>query len=161
MDRLDLIRVDRDLAGEALRRTRPSSCCSATVSRSFGRRVERLRADAHLPHGPHAQPAAGAAGDDPCAGEQGVSVHAGVAAATGDWGIWRADILIESITANAAKSCRWSALASERQCSVSFPFVSTLGSEFVCRGAFALGAAIVAPFLVWLVLRALRQQNVA
>ena len=36
MDRLDLGRGDRDLAGEALRRTRRSSCCSATVSRSFG-----------------------------------------------------------------------------------------------------------------------------
>ena len=46
-----------------------------------------------------------------------------------------------------------------RECSVSVPFFSTAGSELVCRGAFGLGAFIVAALLVWVVLRALRQQN--
>jgi hypothetical protein len=46
-----------------------------------------------------------------------------------------------------------------RECSVSVPFFSTAGSELLCRGAFGLGAFIVAALLVWVVLRALRQQN--
>jgi hypothetical protein len=46
-----------------------------------------------------------------------------------------------------------------RECSVAVPFFSTVGSDFLCRGAFGLGAVIVAALLVWVVLRALRQQN--
>jgi hypothetical protein len=46
-----------------------------------------------------------------------------------------------------------------RECSVSVPFLTTAGSELLCRGAFGLGAFIVAALLVWVVLRALRQQN--
>ena len=46
-----------------------------------------------------------------------------------------------------------------RECSVSIPFFSTTGSELLCRGAFGLGAFTVAAILVWVVLRALRQQN--
>jgi hypothetical protein len=42
---------------------------------------------------------------------------------------------------------------------VVLPFVSTLGPELVCRGAFGLGAVLVAAFLAWLVVRALRQEN--
>jgi hypothetical protein len=45
-----------------------------------------------------------------------------------------------------------------RECSVSGPFLSGVGSELVCRGAFGLGAVIVAALLVWIVLRALRQR---
>ena len=48
-----------------------------------------------------------------------------------------------------------------RECSVALPFVSTVGSDLLCRGAFGLGAVIVAALLVWVVLRALRQQNSA
>jgi hypothetical protein len=47
-----------------------------------------------------------------------------------------------------------------RECSVAVPFFSTVGSDLLCRGAFGLGACIVAALLVWVVLRALRQQNV-
>ena len=43
-----------------------------------------------------------------------------------------------------------------RECSVSGPFLSGVGSELVCRGVFGLGAAIVAAFLVWILLRTLR-----
>ena len=46
-----------------------------------------------------------------------------------------------------------------RECSVSVPFFSHVGSELLCRGAFGLGTLIVAALLVWVVLRALRQQN--
>jgi hypothetical protein len=45
-----------------------------------------------------------------------------------------------------------------RECSVSGPFLSGVGSELVCRGAFGLGAVIVAALLMWIVLRALRQR---
>lgn len=48
-----------------------------------------------------------------------------------------------------------------RECSVAVPFFSTVGSDLLCRGAFGLGAVIVAALLVWVVLRALRQQNAA
>lgn len=48
-----------------------------------------------------------------------------------------------------------------RECSVAIPFFSTVGSDLLCRGAFGLGAVIVAALLVWAVLRALRQQNAA
>jgi hypothetical protein len=48
-----------------------------------------------------------------------------------------------------------------RQCSVSIPFFSTVGSELLCRGAFGLGSVIVAAMLVWVVLRAGRQTNAA
>ena len=47
------------------------------------------------------------------------------------------------------------------ECSVAVPFFSTVGSDLLCRGAFGLGAVIVAALLVWVVLRALRQQNAA
>lgn len=46
-----------------------------------------------------------------------------------------------------------------RECSVSVPFFSIAGSELLCRGAFGFGAFTVAALLVWVVLRALRQQN--
>ncbi len=46
-----------------------------------------------------------------------------------------------------------------RECSVSVPFFNTAGSDLVCRGAFGLGTFIVAALLLWVVLRALRQQN--
>ena len=46
-----------------------------------------------------------------------------------------------------------------RECSVSVPFFSTAGSELLCRGAFRFGALLVVALLVWVVLRALRQQN--
>lgn len=49
----------------------------------------------------------------------------------------------------------------ERKCSVALPFFSTAGSDLMCRGAFGLGAVIVGALLVWVVLRALRQQNAA
>ena len=45
-----------------------------------------------------------------------------------------------------------------RECSVSGPFLSGTGSDLVCRGAFGLGAVIVAALLVWIVLRALRER---
>ena len=47
----------------------------------------------------------------------------------------------------------------ERECSVSGPFLSGMGSEMVCRGAFGLGALIVAALLVWVVWRALRERS--
>jgi hypothetical protein len=46
-----------------------------------------------------------------------------------------------------------------RECAVVLPFASTLGSELVCRSAFGLGAVLVAAFLAWLVVQALRQEN--
>jgi hypothetical protein len=46
-----------------------------------------------------------------------------------------------------------------RKCSVSGPFFSGIGSDLACRGAFGLGAVIVAALLVWIVLRALRRQS--
>lgn len=46
-----------------------------------------------------------------------------------------------------------------RECSVAIPFFTTVGSDLLCRGAFGLGAVIAAALLVWVVLRALRQQN--
>lgn len=46
-----------------------------------------------------------------------------------------------------------------RQCSVSVPFFSTVGSGLLCRGVFGLGAVIVAAMLVWAVLRAVRRTN--
>ena len=46
-----------------------------------------------------------------------------------------------------------------RECAVSAPFLSGIGSDLVCRGAFGLGAVIVAALLVWIVLRALRQPS--
>lgn len=45
-----------------------------------------------------------------------------------------------------------------RECSVSAPFLSGIGSDLVCRDAFGIGAVIVAALLVWVVLRALRQR---
>ena len=45
-----------------------------------------------------------------------------------------------------------------RECSVNGPFLSGVGSELMCRGAFGLGAVIVAALLIWIVLRALRQR---
>lgn len=54
----------------------------------------------------------------------------------------------------------WVAIgAGVRDGSVSVPFFGTVGSELLCRGAFGLGAVIVAALLVWVVLRALRQEN--
>ena len=41
-----------------------------------------------------------------------------------------------------------------RACSVSIPFFSFLGSDFLCRGAFGLGTFIGAAVLIWVVLRA-------
>jgi len=46
-----------------------------------------------------------------------------------------------------------------RACTVSLPFISSTASEWLCRGAFGLGALIVAVLLVWVVLRALRRDN--
>ncbi len=46
-----------------------------------------------------------------------------------------------------------------RKCSVSVTFLSSIGSDLMCRGVFGLGAVIVAALLVWIVLRALRQQS--
>ena len=46
-----------------------------------------------------------------------------------------------------------------RKCSVSGPFFSGIGSDLACRGAFGLGAVIVAALLVWIVWRALRQRS--
>jgi Kef-type K+ transport system membrane component KefB len=46
-----------------------------------------------------------------------------------------------------------------RECAVVLPFFSTLGSELMCRSAFGLGAVLVAAFLAWLVVRALRREN--
>lgn len=46
-----------------------------------------------------------------------------------------------------------------RQCSVSVPYFSTVGSGLLCRGAFGFGAVIVAALLVWAVLRAVRRTN--
>ena len=46
-----------------------------------------------------------------------------------------------------------------RECSVSGPFLSGVGSDLVCRGAFGLGAVIVAAILVWIVVRALRGRS--
>ncbi len=46
-----------------------------------------------------------------------------------------------------------------RECSVSGPFLSAIGPDLLCRGAFGLGAVLVAALLVWIVLRALRQQS--
>jgi len=51
----------------------------------------------------------------------------------------------------------WAAFGpGKRECSVSGPFFSSGGSDLVCRGAFGLGAVIVAVLLVWMVWRALR-----
>jgi len=44
-----------------------------------------------------------------------------------------------------------------RKCSVALPSFCTVGSDLLCRGVFGLGAIIVAPLLVWAVMRALRQ----
>ena len=46
-----------------------------------------------------------------------------------------------------------------RECSVSGPLLSGMGSELMCRGAFGLGAVIVAALLVWIVWRALRGRS--
>jgi hypothetical protein len=46
-----------------------------------------------------------------------------------------------------------------RECSVSGPFLSGMGSDLVCRVAFGLGAVIVAALLVWIVRRTLRQRR--
>ncbi len=46
-----------------------------------------------------------------------------------------------------------------RECSVSGPFLSGIGSDVVCRGAFGLGALIVTALLIWMVLQALRQPS--
>ncbi len=46
-----------------------------------------------------------------------------------------------------------------RECAVSGPFLSGIGSDLLCRGAFGLGAVIVAALLIWIVVRALRQQS--
>ena len=45
-----------------------------------------------------------------------------------------------------------------RECSVSGPFLIGIGSDLLCRGAFGLGAVIVAGLLVWAVLQALRRR---
>jgi hypothetical protein len=46
-----------------------------------------------------------------------------------------------------------------RECTVSLPFFSALGPEFLCRGAFGVGAVMTTALLVWIVMRALRQQD--
>ncbi len=46
-----------------------------------------------------------------------------------------------------------------RECSVSGPFLSGIGTDLVCRGAFGLGAAIVAALLVRIVWWALRERS--
>jgi len=46
-----------------------------------------------------------------------------------------------------------------RECSVSGPFLSGIGSDLLCRGVFGLGAVIVAALLVWIVWRALREHS--
>ena len=45
-----------------------------------------------------------------------------------------------------------------RECSVSGPLLSGMGSDLLCRGAFGIGAVIVAALLMWVVWRALRQR---
>lgn len=45
------------------------------------------------------------------------------------------------------------------QCVVSLPFFNALGSEFLCRSAFGLGAFIVGVFLIWATWRAVCQQK--
>ena len=45
-----------------------------------------------------------------------------------------------------------------RECSVSGPFFNSMGPELLCRGAFGIGAVIVAALLLWVVWRALRQR---
>ena len=45
-----------------------------------------------------------------------------------------------------------------RECSVSGPLLSGMGSDLWCRGAFGIGAVIVAALLMWVVWRALRQR---
>ena len=44
------------------------------------------------------------------------------------------------------------------ECSVSAPFLSGIGSDLLCRGAFGIGAVIVAALLVWMVWRAFRER---
>ena len=46
-----------------------------------------------------------------------------------------------------------------RECSVSGPFLSGIGSDLLCRSVFGLGAVIVAALLVWIVWRALRERS--
>jgi hypothetical protein len=46
-----------------------------------------------------------------------------------------------------------------RECSVSVSFFSTVAPDLLCRGVFGFGTFIVAAFLIWIVLRALRQQD--
>lgn len=45
-----------------------------------------------------------------------------------------------------------------RECSVSGPILSGIGSDVMCRGAFGLGALIAAALLVWAVVQAVRQR---
>ena len=45
-----------------------------------------------------------------------------------------------------------------RECSVSGPLLGGMGSDLLCRGAFGIGAVIVAALLLWVVWRALRQR---
>ena len=46
-----------------------------------------------------------------------------------------------------------------RECAVSGPFFSGIGTDLVCRGAFGFGAVLVAAILVLVVWRALRRSD--
>jgi hypothetical protein len=54
----------------------------------------------------------------------------------------------------------WIALgAGPRKCSVSVPLWNGHGSDALCRGVFGFGALLVALFLVWAVVRTIKQQR--
>jgi hypothetical protein len=68
---------------------------------------------------------------------------------------WLAVILILAMLVPGA----WIALGpGERHCSMSISFVRSIAPGTVCRGAFGVGAIIVAAILVLAVSRALRPQ---
>lgn len=49
--------------------------------------------------------------------------------------------------------------AGDRRCSGGFAFASTESPQWLCRGAFGLGAVIVAALFLWAVVNALRKQG--
>ena len=68
--------------------------------------------------------------------------------------------LVAACTASLLVPGAWVAFGpGERECSVAVPFFSTIASGLLCRGAFGLGAVIVAALLVWVVWRAVRQRG--
>ena len=50
--------------------------------------------------------------------------------------------------------------AGDRHCSVGLPFMDLASSEWLCRGAFGVGAVILAAAFLWAVASALRKQRV-